>query len=297
MTNIYSLLRNKTIVDILDGDIELGEEIKTKDIKGNIKNKLPYLSGRQICEISNHFGLAVSYDSDERQSRWEYLTDLIDFCIDNGRISDLLTFLLSKEQFASKLSDYTTEDIDNAYHTIVDLAIKKINGNLFFGGNELTVVDGKYIVQKMETTPKISSPAIKTINHQYINSLSLRAMDDVKQKHFDSAITKCRTMLEEVFCYKIEKAGVAPSDSGDIGKLYSQVKELYNMHTDKTVDKRINMLLSGLEKIIKSITEMRNEVSDAHGVGMRRVSIEEHHARLFVNSSIAMADFILSIGE
>ena len=57
----------------------------------------------------------------------------------------------------------------------------------------------------------------------------------------------------------------------------------------------INTLLSGLEKIISSISEMRNKDSDAHGVGAKRISIDEHHARLFVNAAIAMADFILSV--
>ena len=37
-----------------------------------------------------------------------------------------------------------------------------------------------------------------------------------------------------------------------------------------------------------------NKDSDAHGVGANRISIEEHHARLFVNSAMTMADFILS---
>ncbi len=41
-----------------------------------------------------------------------------------------------------------------------------------------------------------------------------------------------------------------PSESGDIGKLYNQVKQLYNMHQSKDMDKRINGLLSGLEKIL-----------------------------------------------
>ena len=67
------------------------------------------------------------------------------------------------------------------------------------------------------------------------------------------------------------------------------------MHTDANTDRRINTLLSGLNNIVSSIAEMRNKDSDAHGVGANRISIKEHHARLFVNTSIAMADFILSV--
>jgi hypothetical protein len=67
------------------------------------------------------------------------------------------------------------------------------------------------------------------------------------------------------------------------------------MYQNKEVDKRINMLLSGFEKIITSIIQMRNELSDSHGVGSRRINILEHHARLFVNSSMTIADFILAV--
>jgi hypothetical protein len=52
-----------------------------------------------------------------------------------------------------------------------------------------------------------------------------------------------------------------------------------------------------LEKIVSSIAEMRNNNSDAHGVGSQRISISEHHARLLVNSAMTMAEFILSVGN
>ena len=209
----------------------------------------------------------------------------------------MLICLFSKEQFVDKLGGYTPDEIEQAYKTIIDSAIKSINGILMFGGNELVNIGNAYVVQKIGAIPQVVAPAIKIINRKYISDLAGRAMDDVEKGYFDSAITKSRTLLEEVFCYVIEKKGEIPSDSGDIGRLYSQVKDLYQMHSDRTMDTRINMLLSGLEKILKSITEMRNKASDSHGVGVRRINIAEHHARLFVNSSMTMADFILAVGE
>ena len=298
MTDPFALLRDKKILAVLDGDTELGAEIKSSNIKGNIRNSLPYLSGPQLCELSNKFGLAVSYGwGSGTQSRWSYLDDLVAFCIKNHRASDLLSYLFSREQFADKLGGYTPEEIELAHKTIIDSAIKSINGFLLFGGNELVNTGNGFIVQKIGSIPQVAAPAMKTIDRKYIFELAGRAMEDVEKGHFDSAITKCRTLLEEVFCYVIENKGGTPSDSGDIGKLYSQVKDLYQMHSDKSADKRINMLLSGLEKILKSITEMRNEASDSHGLGTRRINIAEHHARLFVNSSLTMADFILAVGE
>ena len=153
----------------------------------------------------------------------------------------------------------------------------------------------KIIDRELNSVIKLDTPAITCVNRDYIKDIAARANRDVDDGEYDSAITKSRTLLEEVFCHAIEKKGETPSDKGDVGKLYNQVKTLYNMHQAKDVDKRINALLSGLEKILTAIKEMRNEASDSHGVGNRRIILEEHHARLFVNSAMTMADFILSV--
>ena len=46
-----------------------------------------------------------------------------------------------------------------------------------------------------------------------------------------------------------------------------------------------------------TFSQMRNKGSDAHGLGNRRINIKDYHARLFVNSSRSVADFILAIVE
>lgn len=293
----FQLLRTKEILKILDGDVELGE-IQNTSPRGNIAISLPYLSASRLCEISARFGLPAECSwSGGAKSRWVYLGDLLEYCINNQRESDLLCFLFSKGQFAEKLSGYDQETIESAYQTIVSTVINKINDILYFGGHELVQVDSRFFIRKKGDTVSVAAPSVKAIDRSYIISLSSRAMEDVLNGNFDSAITKSRTLIEEVFCYVIEKKGGTPSESGDIGKLYSQVKTLYNMHQNKDMDKRINGLLSGLEKILTAIAEMRNKVSDSHGVGARRIQIAEHHARLFVNSAMTMADFVLAESE
>ena len=293
----FQLIKTKNILAILDGDVDFGE-ISTSSSKGNIKISLPYLSGPKLCELSTQFGLPVAYARNGgAKSRWEYLDDLFEHCIQNNRVSDLLNFLFSKGQFAEKLSGYTPEIIDSAHQTIVTAVIDQINGALYFGGHELVKVGDRFVIKKLGEAVSVIIPSVRTIDRSYIVSISERAMKDVTEGNFDSAITKSRTLLEEVFCYVIEKKGEIPSESGDIGKLYSQVKSLYSMHQNKDMDKRINGLLSGLEKILSSIAEMRNKGSDSHGVGTKRINIAEHHARLFVNSAMTMADFVLSVSE
>ncbi len=230
-------------------------------------------------------------------SRWIYFDNLLAHCIENHRESELLIFLFSKEQFSEKLNGYTPEVIEQAQAKIVETVIENINKYLYFSKTKLVRISDRFIVKEIGSTVKVDTPVVKTIDYSYIVELCGRAMLDVQNGHFDSAFTKSRTLLEEVFWHVIEKKGETPSESGDITKLYNHVKQLYNMHQNKDMDKRINNLLSGLEKILSSISEMRNKNSDSHGIGAKRIKIAEHHARLFVNSAMTMADFILAVSN
>lgn len=290
----YELLKTKAIYAILDGDTTLG----SYDFEDgtSISVSMPYLSGPDLCDISSLFGLPETYSwGGSNLSRWQYLDNLMAFCIKNRRCSDLLAHLFRKEQFTKMPSGRGAHEIDAAYNYIVHQTIETINGQLYFGGHELSVIGQQFLVKKIGTKVEVEAPRIKSIDREYIKSISSRAMDDIDNLNFDSAITKSRTLLEETFCYVIERKGETPVTSGNMAELYKQVKGLYNMHGDANTDRRINTLLSGLEKIVSSISEMRNKDSDAHGVGAARINIDEHHARLFVNAAMTMADFILSV--
>ena len=80
----YKLLKKKAILNILIGDISFGElDYKTK-AGNNISISMPYLSGPSLCEISQKFGLGVSYSwNGGARSRWQYMNDLIEHCIDS----------------------------------------------------------------------------------------------------------------------------------------------------------------------------------------------------------------------
>lgn len=259
---------------------------------------MPYLSGPALCEISTKFGLAMQYSRDGGNlSRWMYLKELIEHCIANNKASSLLSFLLGKQQFSKMLVGQSPIEIENIYSVIVSKVINRVNGILYFSGYELAVVGDQYIVKRIDEKISIAAPKIKTITRGYIKELSDRALSDIEQNHFDSAITKSRTLLEEVFIFVIEQRKAPPPHNGKINELYKEVKNLYNMHADPNTDRRINSLLSGFEKIISSITEMRNAEGDAHGVGNRRMGIDDYHARLFVNAATTVADFILSVAN
>ena len=287
--NSYALLKQREILDILIGDTELmpGEQ-------AGIRISMPYLKGSMICAISNNFGMPVEYGSGV-QSRWGFMKDLLEHCEKNHRTSDLLSYLFSIDQFQEKLRGKSPSEIQILHKQITSLTIEKINGILYFGGNELVFSGQKYLVRQRGEKIEVASPTIDVIDRIYINELKKRAMTDIHLSNYDSALTKSRTILEEVLIYLIEKKGEHPASKGDIVKLHRQVKALYKMNQQKDYDKRINGLLSGMEKIITSISEMRNIASDSHGQGEKRFNIRESEAILFINSSTTIAEYYLSL--
>lgn len=201
----FELLREKNILSILDGDVDFGT-LEVNGTDSDIKISMPYLSGPVLCDISNKFGLPVTYGwNGGAQSRWAYLDDLLAHCIQNKRESDLLAFLFSKGQFVDKLRGQTPKVIEYAYSQIVNTVIGQINGALYFGGNELVQIGKVFVIRKLGSIVNVEAPSVKTIDRSYITDLSNRAMKDIIDGNYDSAITKSRTLLEEVFLYVIEK--------------------------------------------------------------------------------------------
>lgn len=295
MNNSYNLLKSKDIIAILDGDFQI-EEVD------GIRIAMPYLSGPMLCELSQKFGCYQEYywgnSSKPNLSRWQYMDNILEYVIKENKVSQLLSYMMDKERFSDNLRKLNNvSDIEKMYKYIIQKVIDQINSILYFGGHELVVINNQYIVKNIDEKISIDVPNINVVDRDYIKDLSERAMKDIDEENLDSAITKSRTILEETFCYAIEIKGEEPSDSGDIGKLYKQVKDLYNMHANKDMDKRVNKLLSGLENIVQSIAEMRNNGSDSHSLGNKRVNISDYHARLAVNSSTTMAEFILSVSQ
>lgn len=295
MNKNYDLLRSKDIIAILDGDSQI-EEID------GIRIAMPYLSGPMLCELSQKFGCYQEYywgnSSKPNLSRWQYMDNILKYVIKENKVSQLLSYMMEKERFSDSLRKLNTvSDIEKMNKYIIQKVIDQINSILYFGGHELVIINNQFIVKNIDEKINIDIPSINVVNRDYIKDLSERAMKDIDEGNLDSAITKSRTILEETFCYAIEIKGEEPSDNGDIGKLYKQVKDLYSMHANKDMDKRVNKLLSGLENIVQSIAEMRNNGSDSHGLGSKRVNIADYHARLAVNSSTTMAEFILSVSQ
>ena len=185
------------------------------------------------------------------------------------------------------------DEIEELHDKIVVAAVQKINQIIRLTRKELMLINGHFYITDAGTRPVIQTPKVDALTTAYVRGLRERCEADLTAGNYDSVVTKSRTMMEEVLIQILEQAGETPSTSGKIRDLYNQVKNIRNMRQNSTFDNRVNGLLSGLEKIVQNIGDMRNINSDAHGVGSGRIGIREKEARLIMNSSITFCEYML----
>jgi hypothetical protein len=243
------------------------------------------------------FGLPKTYVwGGQNLSRWEYMRDLLSFVEKSNKMNDLLLYLFTFQRFESLNLVGTTDEIKTKYSNIVNGAIAKINEKLLFSGVQLRVLNNQFVLLKTSEEVVVEAPKVKVVTYQYIQELPDRIRDDIQNKDFDSVVTKSRTLLEEVFIYIIEKSTKERySSKGNIQSIYAEVKDLINMKQQNDWDKRVNDMIGGINKIIDAIGSMRNMNSDAHGVGVGRITIKEREARMIASSAIMVAEYVLSV--
>lgn len=282
----FSLLNNHTVIDILIGDVKVYDTYS-----------LPYMSGPNLCELSTSFGLKKSYTwKGANESRWMYMQSLLEHLNKQGRIPELLSWLFDMSRFDNLVNIGDAEKVKSTYKNIIDGAIGHINSKLMLSRKELRIVGGSFRISGIDDEPIIEVPKVKVVSRQYIRELLDRIKGDIENKDYDSVITKSRTLLEEVFIFIIEKLTKEKYKSnGDLVKIYQEVTDLLNMRQNGEWDKRVNELLGGLHKILGAVSSMRNMNSDAHGAGASRITIQEREAILVANSSMMMAEYVLSV--
>lgn len=183
------------------------------------------------------------------------------------------------------------------YTEMVNSSINEINSILFFSELELKEIHSEYYLLPKGNNRTIKVKLKSIVNQEYILNLESRVDIDLNVGDYDSVLTKCRTLIEEVLIYILERSNIEINSKGDIVQLYKSVKEELNIQQRKEFDKRINKLLSGVENIIKAIAEMRNINSDAHGRGKNRIKINKREAELAINSTKTICLYLLNVLE
>ena len=284
MDSSFRVLQQKEIYEFLQGDGKQDLVTYNGQAYG-----LPYLKGSELNRICRFFGVTVPFGG----SRWTYVEALMQYAIDNDRINEMLSCFFALENFKELNSIPDMNEVKNLHCRIISAAIQHINKIIRLKQKELRLVKGRYYIVDLNADSDIDTPRVDAVGIDFIQDLIKQSKGDLIAGYYDGVVTKARTIMEESLIDILRKANINPVESGNIGELQKQVKVLRNMSPCNAFDKRINDLLNGLEKIVKSIVEMRNMNSDAHGVGNRRINIREKEARLIRNSAIIYSEYML----
>jgi hypothetical protein len=242
---------------------------------------VPYKSGPQLVDFFVNYGANDQY-GEGFPSRWRYTEDKI-------REYNGTKFLKLTIEDSLNPRDFMESDID------INETVKTFNKFLNFDGYELKkvgefykITDSKGILVEPET--------VTGINHDFIQEQIKKCNDKIEQNDFNGAITNARSLAEAVMIEIIEKhEGKEIKNDGKIENLYKQVKKILKLTVDpSTMPQTILQIISGLDSIVGGLAGLSNNSGDRHA---NKFNTKKHHARLAVNSTISLVDFLLESKE
>lgn len=118
----------------------------------------------------------------------------------------------------------------------------------------------------------------------------------VENEDYSGAITSARSVVEGV-CKEIihDMGGEVPEGKISLPKLFSILSKQLNLDpSNKKFDDSLKEIVSGFNKVIHGLTEVRNASGDSHS---KKVNPSFHHAVLAVNSAKTVTSFLFHTYE
>lgn len=113
---------------------------------------------------------------------------------------------------------------------------------------------------------------------------------------FSGAITSAYTLIEALLKALLRQLVPGFNENeGDIRQLYNLLKGPMNLDPkEDTIDRVLKPIIDGFQKQIGGLYELANKASDRHD---RRYNPARHHAKLAVNCSVTLCEFLLESYE
>ena len=237
----WNLVKDREIISLIIGDKEINENMSFQTLI------MPYMSGKDICDFAKLLGLSIIYN-EEKLSRKEYMERVLDYSIKNNIINNFFKELFELKRFRKVCSEISTHygmDEMSIYWNIICGFMNSINKILLYSKCyiEYDFENFNFSLIDNENEITLCAETIENVDNKYIKKLKDQAFDVIKSGDYESAITKSRTMLEEVFIYGIETKNLKVDAKGNIIKLYTQFKTIYNLTSNSDLDIRVNDLL------------------------------------------------------
>ncbi|WP_415591807.1 abortive infection family protein [Liquorilactobacillus ghanensis] len=288
----YVLVNQRPIIDLL--------------IEGEV---FQYLSGSDIQSLGKKFGV-----TDVGGSRWFMLETIFSQLHVKGMTEKFLKYFFFDMNINGVAKEVIRDNTFNhpKYDEIAEITeesqgnnravakflrqklLEKVNLELSVSDKKLIAVNNEIKIVDYDSEPEIIASTTEIINNEYINDLLEKSMKSLIEEDFDSVVTKSRTLMESVFIQILHENNVPFKENGNIGQYRTSVNKTLNIKPDSNWNKDVLNMITGLNKIIDSISNMRNNNSDAHG-SSNRVRINSSEAELILNTAVNVSKYYLEV--
>jgi hypothetical protein len=115
----------------------------------------------------------------------------------------------------------------------------------------------------------------------------------LEKDDFEGVITLSHSLIETVVRWGIEESGevIDVSDRGDIKKALKRV--LVYLNLDLSVDEPMRKISSGISSVVDGLAMIANVMGDRHGKDGDYYHPRKEHAKLCMNLSHTVSEFII----
>lgn len=299
----------------------------------------PYMTLKDIQRLHKRFG-NNNFDKRENEygdkNRADAFEELLEFLDTNENIKKFVNYFILELSLTDEIEDIirgnqstnnprrlfkdemktypdnickivvnNTENRNKIISNLRNEFIQRLNDELQY--SKLKIIERNGIINILDlkqNKPIDLSIYSSVLTETRLHKMLLDAQRELQDGDFDTIVTKSRTILETTFMYILKEHNVKFKKNTTMKTFRDLVTRVLNMQDrDGKWGNDVKKLLSGLNKIIDAIGDMRNYHSDAHGRKdmfdntVRRTKIHLAEAKLLLYSSINVAEYYLDINK
>jgi hypothetical protein len=168
-----------------------------------------------------------------------------------------------------------------------------ISGQDVYAGRERAAFHGAAPALKLEERPLLTDPRVL---HEHLDRIRDGLAGDPA-----AAIASSKELVESLLKIILDRSRVAYPPGDDLLALYRKVADLLNLKAESVPtsargSRTAQTILRTLTTTVQSLGELRNELGLGHGRAAPSPALARH-ARLALNSTVALTEFLLDTWE
>lgn len=140
-----------------------------------------------------------------------------------------------------------------------------------------------------------NSSVLTTVDSMHVRESWSKALER-RVDDPQGAITAARTLLESVCKHVLDESG-EHYDAEDLPALYKKASRSINLAPSQHTEDSMKQILGGCHSVVQGVSNIRNNLSDAHGRGKNDGVPDQRHAELMINLAGAVATFLIATLE